>query len=155
MEAWPSTSSIDSDINASNALVVNALRLKHSKLAPFVKKLDDVLKIMMHANQSHEMALRLAKIGLITYFMGLWASLHSLNLWVDKNWRPMIEGKLSVSFYGRVFFSFFFEKNENRDLIFQSGSYFIFYVGSRFVYKLTEFIFQPRKWCFNNCSCLG
>jgi hypothetical protein len=50
---------------------------------------------------------------------------------LEKNWKPHLIGRISHSFYERVFFSFLFEKKEDRDLIFKSGLYFM---GARVIY---------------------
>jgi len=51
--------------------------------------------------------------------------------WLDLNWKKMIQGQVSLTFCGKGFFVFLFEKKEDRDLIFRSGPYFM---GSRGMY---------------------
>ena len=47
-----------------------------------------------------------------------------MEIWVNKNWRPLFAGDLQHNFYGRGYNVFLFEK-EDIDLIFRSGPYYI------------------------------
>lgn len=45
--------------------------------------------------------------------------------WVERNWSPSTQGKISICFCGRGYFTFYFESREGRDLIFRNGPYFM------------------------------
>lgn len=54
-----------------------------------------------------------------------------MHLWLEANWRKLIQGQMSAAFCGKGFFAFLFEKKEDTDLIFRSGPYFM---GARGMY---------------------
>jgi hypothetical protein len=97
----------------------------------FVKKMDDIPKVQVHADSSRPLVLKIVEHGLVGQFMGIWPSPRVVSEWVDKNWSPLIQGKVSSSFCGKGFFLFLFETKTDRDLIFRSGPYFM---GARGLY---------------------
>ena len=48
-----------------------------------------------------------------------------MDVWINKNWMPLISGGLQHCFYGKGFFTFLFENRADRDLIIRSGPYFM------------------------------
>jgi hypothetical protein len=44
---------------------------------------------------------------------------------ITKNWVSLIKRRMNHFFYSKGFYTFFFEFKEDRDLIFQNGSYFM------------------------------
>jgi hypothetical protein len=57
--------------------------------------------------------------------MGLWPSTRTTDNWIQWNWRPLINN--SVTFYaiGKGYYIFEFISQEDRDLIFRNGPYFM------------------------------
>ena len=43
-----------------------------------------------------------------------------MEVWLNKNWRALIQGEVQQIFYGKGYFAFIFEKKEDRDLIFRN-----------------------------------
>lgn len=70
-------------------------------------------------------ALSLAEKGPIGQFTGLWPSLRTVQRWVKRNWSYKIQGKISIRFCGKGYYTFHFESNEDKDLIFRNGPYFM------------------------------
>jgi hypothetical protein len=101
---------------------------KHSTTveAPsFVKKLQDIPEIDLPPDQPMKIALSLSDRGLIGQFMGLWPSARSTENWIQRNWRPLITNSVTSYAVGRGFFIFEFISQEDRDLIFRNGPYFM------------------------------
>jgi hypothetical protein len=100
----PPLSSPPRDIEAFCALT--GLALKSIKVPPskFVKKIDEIPKVPVHASSSKNVAVCFATNGLIGQFTGIWPSLTAVANWVDQSWKPLIKGKVSSSFYGKGFF---------------------------------------------------
>jgi len=70
-------------------------------------------------------ALSLTEKGLIGQFTGLWPSPRTVQRWVERNWADKIQGKISIRFCGKGYFSFDFESKEDKDLIFRNRPYFM------------------------------
>jgi hypothetical protein len=65
---------------------------------------------------SRSLALRFAQNGLVGPFTG--SSPRLVALWLEKNWKPHLIGKMSHSLLlWKGFFAFLFEKKEDHDLI--------------------------------------
>jgi hypothetical protein len=62
--------------------------------------------------------------ALVSQFMGLWSSPRQIDLWIERNWHPLIQGRMNHFFCGKGFYIFYFEYKEDRDLIFRNGPYF-------------------------------
>lgn len=89
----------------------------------FVKKLEDIPEISLPPALPRRAALSLAERGLVGQFKGLWPSPKTVQKWVERNWTASIDGKISIRFCGRGYYTFHFETKEDRDLIF--GPYFM------------------------------
>jgi hypothetical protein len=57
--------------------------------------------------------------------MGLWPSTKTTDDWIQRNWRPNLEHGVTCYPIGRGFFVFEFISEEDRDLIFRNGPYFM------------------------------
>jgi hypothetical protein len=115
------------------------------KTAPpkFVKKLDEIRKILVHSSLVCPFSLQLAENGLIGQFIGIWPSPRAMAQWLDLNWKKISKGKCPRHSMVRVFFLFLFENKEDRDLTFRNGSYFM---GSRGMYMNKWTLdFIPKK----------
>jgi hypothetical protein len=47
-----------------------------------------------------------------------------MTIWLQKNWKVLIKGKMNHYFCGRGYYAFIFEAKEDGDLIFGNGPYF-------------------------------
>ena len=94
-------------------------------LSKFVKKLDVFQEVQLPLVLPCMVALSLAEKGLIGQFTGLWASPKTIQRWVERNWFDKIQGKISIRFCGKEYFTFHFESKEDKDLIFRNGPYFM------------------------------
>ena len=90
----------------------------------FVKRAD-VPKVKLSSTTSKRKAITLSKKGLIGLFIGLYLSPRSVDVWLNKNWRTLIQGEVQQIFCGKGYVAFIFEKKEDRDLIFRNGPYFM------------------------------
>jgi hypothetical protein len=70
-------------------------------------------------------AISLSDRGLVGQFMGLWPSASTTDNWIQRNWRPLIKNSVTCYVVGRGFFIFEFISQEDRDLIFRNGPYFM------------------------------
>jgi hypothetical protein len=70
-------------------------------------------------------AISLSDRGLVGQFMGLWPSARTTDNWIQRNWRPLIKSSVTCYAVGRGFFIFEFISQEDIDLIFRNGSYFM------------------------------
>jgi hypothetical protein len=70
-------------------------------------------------------AISLSDRGLVGQFMGLWPSARSTDNWIQRNWHPLIQNSVTCYAVGRGFFIFEFISQEDRDLIFRNGPYFM------------------------------
>lgn len=106
-----------------------------STLSKFVKKLDGLQEVVLPPSIPRMAALSLAERGLIGQFTGLWPSPKTVQGWTERNWPDKVNGKISIRFCGKGYYTFHFESRANKDLIFRNGSYFM---DSRSLYL--------RKW---------
>jgi hypothetical protein len=91
----------------------------------FVKKLDSIPEIDLPPDHPMHVAISLSDRGLVGQFMGLWPSARTTDNWIQRNWRPLIKNSVTCYAVGRGFFIFEFISQEDRDLIFRNGSYFM------------------------------
>jgi len=63
-------------------------------------------------------ALALVERVLIGKFTGLWPSSKKVQRQVERNWFDKTQGKISIRFCGKGYFTFHFETKEDKDLIF-------------------------------------
>jgi hypothetical protein len=83
-----------------------------------VKKLEEIPKVLIQAgSQISCPEVCGAWLGRPVHW--IWPSPKSVAVWIDKNWKPHLKGRMSHSFCGRGFFVFLFEEKEDRDLIFR------------------------------------
>jgi hypothetical protein len=119
------------DIVAFSSLIVSLLKsTKQQQNLKFVKEMEEIPAVVVQPI-SREHALKLDKIGLIGQFTSIWPSPKSMAFWVERNWKPLIKGCLSLALFGKGCSSFHFEEKSDRDLIFRSFPYFM---GSRGLY---------------------
>jgi hypothetical protein len=107
--------------------LVAACSKKTTSAAPpsFVKKLDAIPEIDLPPELPMKVALSLSERGLVGQFMGLWPSTRSTDNWIQRNWRPLITNSVTCYAVGRGYFIFEFISQEDRDLIFRNGPYFM------------------------------
>ena len=99
----------------------------------FVKKLDVIQEVQLPPAIPRMTALSLAEKGLIELqekgligqFTGLWPSPKTVQRWVERNWSDKTQGKISIRFCGRGYYTFHFETKEDKDLIFRNAPYFM------------------------------
>jgi hypothetical protein len=91
----------------------------------FIKKLEEIPEIVLPEEKPMKIALALAQKGLVGQFMGLWPSTKTTDDWIQRNWRPNLEHGVTCYPVGRGFFVFEFISEEDRDLIFRNGPYFM------------------------------
>ena len=109
----------------------------------FVKRAD-VPEVKLYSVASKRKAVTLSEKGLIGLFTGLWPSPRSVEVWLNKNWRTLIQGEVQQIFCGKGYFEFIFEKKEDRDLIFRNEPYFM---GPRGMYlNKWDLSFNPEKY---------
>eukprot|EP00253_Pinus_taeda_P011388 PITA_11388 len=116
---------LPSAAEAFSRLLADSLQKKKSEASKFVKRLDDILEISLPPETPIQVALSLAERALVGQFTGLWPSPKTTKSWVNRNWAPLIKGSVTSYFLGRGFFLFEFSSKEDKDLIFQNGSYFM------------------------------
>jgi hypothetical protein len=97
----------------------------------FIKKLEDIPEIALPEERPMQIALALAQRGLVGQFMGLWPSSKTTDDWIQRNWKPNLAHGVTCYPVGRGFFVFEFISEEDRDLIFRNGPYFM---GSQGLY---------------------
>jgi hypothetical protein len=107
--------------------LVAACSKRPTSVAPpsFVKKLDVIPEIDLPPELPMKVALSLSERGLVGQFMGLWPSTRSTDNWIQRNWRPLITSSVTCYAVGRGYFIFEFISQEDRDLIFRNGPYFM------------------------------
>lgn len=91
----------------------------------FIKWMEDIPEILLPPAFPRRATLSLAEHGLEGQFTGLWPSPKIVQKWVERNWTASTDGKVSIRFCERGYFTFHFESKENRDLIFRNGPYFM------------------------------
>jgi hypothetical protein len=94
-------------------------------VANFIKKLESIPEIDLPGEIPIKVALALADRGLVGQFMGLWPSTKTTDDWIQRNWRPQLKNSVTCYPVGRGFFIFEFIAQEDRDLIFRNGPYFM------------------------------
>jgi len=94
----------------------------------FVKKLDEIPTVELSSSDPCRKAVQLAENALIGKFTGLWPSPKSVENWMAENWKPLLQGSISLFAAGRGYFVFLFSAKEEKDRIFRSGPFFM---GSR------------------------
>ena len=118
----------------------------------FVKRAD-VPEVKLSSIASKRKAVTLSEKGLIGLFTGLWPSPRSVEAWLNKNWRTLIQGEVQQIFRGKGYFTFIFEKKEDRDLIFRNGPYIM---GPRGMYlNKWDLSFNPEKRHSKSSSNMG
>ena len=70
-------------------------------------------------------AIILSDKTLIDKFTGLWPSPKAIEIWIAEHWNPIVQGQVSLFATGRGYFVFLFLNEEERDLFFQSGPFFM------------------------------
>ena len=66
-----------------------------------------------------------------------------MEVWLNKNWRTLIQGEVQHIFCGKGYFAFIFERKEDHDLIFRNGPYLM---GPRGMYlNKWDLSFNPEK----------
>lgn len=91
----------------------------------FVKRLTNIPTIALPSEDPCRSALNLAERGLIGQFTGLWPSPKTIESWVQRNWRPLVQDGISSHLVGKGFFVFVFTNVNDRNLIFRNGPYFM------------------------------
>jgi hypothetical protein len=118
---------------ASFRKLVTACRKKvlQAETPSFVRRLDNIPEISLPPEQPMKVALSLSERGLVGHFMGLWPSTRTTDNWIQRNWRPLIKNIITCYVVGRGYFIFKFISQEDCDLIFRNGPYFM---GSQGLY---------------------
>ena len=80
--------------------VMIAASIKSSKVqqSKFVKKLEEIPKVIIPPSTSRKKALALVYWGLIGQLIGTWTSQKTVAFWLEKNWKPLIRGSLNHFF---------------------------------------------------------
>jgi hypothetical protein len=91
----------------------------------FVKRLEDIPEITLPPEHPMKIAISLSERGLVGQFMGLWPSTRTTDNWIQRNWRPLIQNSVTCYAVGKGFYIFEFISQEDRDLIFRNGPYFM------------------------------
>jgi len=87
--------------------------------------LEEIPDIALPEEKPMKIALALAKRGLVGQFMGLWPSTKTTDDWIQRNWKANLKQGVTCYPVGRGFFVFEFISEEDRDLIFRNGPYFM------------------------------
>lgn len=90
-------------------------------ISKFIKNLDGIQEVSLPPTIPRMDSLSLAKKGLIGQFNGLWPSPKTVQKLVERNWLDKINGKISIKFCGRGYYTFYFETKEDKHLIFRNG----------------------------------
>ena len=53
--------------------------------------------------------------------MGLWPSPRQIDIWIERNWNPLIKGRMNHFFYGKGFYILYFDHKEDINLIFRNN----------------------------------
>jgi hypothetical protein len=91
----------------------------------FVKRLEAIPEICLPPEQPMKVAISLSERGLVGQFMGLWPSTRTTDNWIQRNWRPLTKNSVTCYSVGKGFYIFEFISQEDRDLIFRNGPYFM------------------------------
>jgi hypothetical protein len=95
------------------------------EIPKFIKKLDEIPEIALPEENPMKIAVALANRGLVGQFMGLWPSTRTTDDWIQRNWRPNLAHGVTCYPVGRGYFVFEFISEEDRDLVFRNGPYFM------------------------------
>jgi hypothetical protein len=95
------------------------------EIPKFIKKLDEIPEITLPEENPMKIAVALANRGLVGQFMGLWSSTKTTDDWIQRNWRPNLANGVTCYPVGRGYFIFEFITEEDRDLVFRNGPYFM------------------------------
>jgi hypothetical protein len=95
------------------------------EIPKFIKKLDEIPEIALPEGNPMKIAVALANRGLVGQFMGLWPSTKTTDDWIQRNWRPNLANGVTCYPVGRGYFVFEFISEEDRDLVFRNGPYFM------------------------------
>lgn len=87
--------------------------------------MEEIPEISLPPALPRKAALSLAERGLVRQFTRLWPSPKTVQKWVERHWYASINGKISIRFCGRGYYTFHFETKEDRDLIFMNVLYFM------------------------------
>jgi hypothetical protein len=87
--------------------------------------LEDIPEIILPLEQPMKVAISLSERGLVGQFMGLWPSTKTTDNWIQRNWRPLIKNSVTCYAVGKGYYIFEFISQEDRDLIFRNGPYFM------------------------------
>jgi hypothetical protein len=90
----------------------------------FVKKLEQIPEVSIPSTIVRRKSLSFASRALVGQFMGLWPSPRQIDLWIERNWHPLVQGRMNHFFCGKGFYIFYFELKSDRDLIFRNDPYF-------------------------------
>jgi hypothetical protein len=91
----------------------------------FFKKIDLILEIELPLDHPMRVVVSLLDRGLVGQFMGIFSSVRTTDNWIQINWLLLIKRSITCYAVGRRFFIFEFISQEDRDLIFRNGPYFM------------------------------
>jgi hypothetical protein len=115
-----------SPASAFNKLLTACLKkTAQEESTSFVKRLEAIPEICLPPEQPMKVAISLSERGLVGQFMGLWPSTRSTDNWIQRNWRPLTKNSVTCYSVGKGFYIFEFISQEDRDLIFRNGPYFM------------------------------
>ena len=119
-------SSSSPDLNAFRKLVASCSKRKLSQNQhTFVKKLENIPTIDLPMDQTCRTTLSIVDRGLIGQFIWIWPSPKTIEVWVQRNWKPLISESICSNLIGKGYYLFLFENSTDRDLIFRNGPYFM------------------------------
>jgi hypothetical protein len=82
----------------------------------FVKKLDQIPEVSIPSTTARRKALSFASRELVGQFMGLWPSPRQIDLWIERNWHPLVQGRMNHFFCGKGFYIFISSLNQTEIL---------------------------------------
>ena len=109
----------------ASLISVMILAKSRPSVSKIVKIMEEIPEISLPPAFPRKATLSNAEQGLVGQFTGLWPSPKTFQKWVERNWSASINGKISIRFCGRGYYTFNFETKEDRDLIFRNGLYFM------------------------------
>lgn len=110
----PISPPLPSASKAFNSLLASLPKKKKGEAAKFVKKLEDIPEISLPPDGPIQVALSLADRALVGHFTWLCPSPRSIEIWVVKNWEPLIKNEVTSYFLGRGYFLFEFIQKRTR-----------------------------------------
>lgn len=122
-EAPPEEAALQQEFSA----LIKSLPAQRARpsVSKFVKKIEGLQEVSLPPSLPRKAALALVEKGLIRKFTGLWPSPKTVQRWVERNWADKTQGKISIRFCGKGYFTFHFETKEDKDLIFRNAPYFM------------------------------